>query len=217
MNPFFEGILLGFTLALFFGFGPAFFALIQTAIHRGFWKGFQLAVGVFLNDLFVVTVSVWGAHAIMNDVNSHKWFGIAGGVILIVFGIVSYKHKIEVEDPDPSSDIVKTAQPHFMVYLVKGFLLNIANPFVWLFWPTVVLGVAAPFTDTLTDIILFFSGTLSVVFLSDVTKVYLASKIKRYITDKFLITINKAAGIALIIFGVVLIIRSFISSGIITL
>ncbi len=214
MNPFFEGILLGFTLAFFFGFGPAFFALIQTGIHRGFWKGFQLALGVFLNDVFVVTVSIWGAHAIMKNVNSHQWFGIVGGIILIVIGVVTYKHKTEVQNS--SEEIVNNKEPHFMVFLTKGFLLNIANPFVWLFWPTVVLGVAAPFMDTIVDIILFFSGTLSVVFLSDIAKVYLASKIKKHITDKFLITINKIAGIALIIFGLVLIIKSLAASGMVT-
>ncbi len=206
MNPLIEGIILGFTLAFFFGFGPAFFALIQTGIHRGFFKGFLLAIGVFLNDLFVVTVSIFGAHTIMNNVQSHRWLGIIGGIILIVVGIVTYGHKVEIDTE--TSEIVPKNEPHFTVYIIKGFLLNIANPFVWLFWPTVVLGVAAPFMDTTADIILFFAGTLSVVFLSDVTKVYLASKIKRFITDKFLIKINKIAGVALVIFGIILIARS---------
>jgi threonine/homoserine/homoserine lactone efflux protein len=142
----------------------------------------------------------------MNNVQSHQWLGVVGGAILIVVGVVTYRHKIDV-DPG-TSEVVPKNEPHFMVYITKGFLLNIANPFVWLFWPTVVLGVAAPFMDTTSDIILFFAGTLSVVFLSDVTKVYLASKIKRFITGKFLMKINAVAGIALVVFGIVLIIRS---------
>jgi threonine/homoserine/homoserine lactone efflux protein len=212
MSSLIEGIILGLTLAFFFGFGPAFFALIQTGIHRGFFKGFLLAIGVFLNDLFVVTVSIFGAHTIMSNVQSHQWLGIVGGVILIVVGIVTYRHKTEIDAE--SSEVVPKNEPHFMVYITKGFLLNIANPFVWLFWPTVVLGVAAPFMDTTRDIVLFFTGTLSVVFLSDITKVYLASKIKRFITNKFLMKINAIAGIALVIFGIVLIIRSLTVSNI---
>lgn len=213
MSPLYEGLLLGLTLALLFGFGPAFFALIQTGIHRGFWKGFFLAIGVFLNDLFVVTVSIFGAHSIMSNVKTHQWLGIVGGSVLITMGIVTYHHKVVVKTN--GDDVVNANEPHFSVYLLKGFLLNIANPFVWLFWPTVVLGVAAPFMDTTPDIILFFAGTLSMVFLSDVTKVYLASKIKHLITDKFLITINKIAGVVLVIFGIVLIIRSLYESGIV--
>jgi len=210
MQPLIEGILLGLTLALLFGFGPAFFALIQTGIHRGFSKGFILAIGVFLNDLTVVTISIVGAHAIINNMHKHHILGVAGGFILIIFGFVTYRHKVMA---NTDSNIVNIKEPHVIMYLFKGFLLNIANPFVWLFWPTIVLGVAAPFMDNTSDIILFFAGTLSMVFLSDVTKVFLASRIKHYITDKFLLLINKIAGIILVIFGIVLIIRALYLSG----
>ena len=211
LHPLFEGMLLGLTLALFFGFGPAFFALVQTGIHRGFSKGFILAIGVFLNDLTVVTVSILAAHAVMENMHKHQLLGVLGGVVLIIFGIVASKHKIVVDSDD---DVVNINEPHAITYLIKGYLLNIANPFVWLFWPTVVLGVAAPFMDTTRDIILFFAGTLSLVFSSDVAKVYLASKIKGYITDKFLRLINKIASISLMVFGVVLIFRSLYEAGI---
>ena len=211
MHPLFEGMILGLTLALFFGFGPAFFALVQTGIHRGFKKGFILALGVFLNDLTVVSISIVAAHAVMDNMHKHQLLGVLGGIILIIFGILTYRHKIVVNSSD---EVVNISEPHAITYLIKGYLLNIANPFVWLFWPTVVLGVAAPFMDTTTDIILFFAGTLSVVFSSDVAKVYLASKIKDYITDKFLRLINKIAAISLVIFGIVLIIRSLYEAGI---
>jgi threonine/homoserine/homoserine lactone efflux protein len=211
MHPLFEGMILGLTLALFFGFGPAFFALVQTGIHRGFSKGFILALGVFLNDLTVVSISIVAARAVMDNMHKHQLLGVLGGIILIVFGILTFRHKIAVNSSD---EVVNVSEPHAITYLIKGFLLNIANPFVWLFWPTVVLGVAAPFMDTTQDIILFFAGTLAVVFSSDVAKVYLASRIKNYITDKFLQLINKIAAISLIIFGIVLIIRSLYEAGV---
>ncbi len=211
MHPLFEGMFLGLTLSLFFGFGPAFFALVQTGIHRGFSKGFIFAIGVFLNDLTVVSISIVAAHAVMDSMHKHQLFGVAGGIILMIFGILTYRHKIVVNTND---EVVNISEPHAITYLIKGFLLNIANPFVWLFWPTIVLGVAAPFMDTTSDIILFFAGTLAVVFSSDVTKVYLATKIKGYITDKFLRLINKIAGIILFIFGIALIIRSLYELGI---
>lgn len=210
MHPLFEGMILGLTLALFFGFGPAFFALVQTGIHRGFSKGFILAIGVFLNDLTVVSISIVAARAVMENMHKHQLLGVIGGLILMTFGILTYRHRIVVNSND---EVVNISEPHAITYLIKGFLLNIANPFVWLFWPTVVLGVAAPFMDTTSDIILFFAGTLAVVFSSDVTKVYLATKIKKYITDKFLRLINKIAGIILFIFGIALIIRSLYEAG----
>lgn len=205
MNSLFEGIVLGLTLAFFFGFGPAFFALIQTGIHRGFTKGLFLAIGIFLNDLVLVSISILGAHAIMNNMQKYQMLGVVGGLLLIIFGIVSYRHKIVVTEDKAG---VNYNGPNYLTFLIKGFLLNFANPFVWFFWPTVVLGVAAPFMSETRDMIFFFSGTLSIVLLSDVSKVYLASRIKRYITAKFLTMVNRAVGICLFVFGIALILRT---------
>jgi len=205
MHSLLEGIILGFTLAFFFGFGPAFFSLIQTGIHRGFTKGFFLAIGIFLNDLALVSLSILGAHAIMNNIQKYQLLGILGGIILIVFGIVSYRHKIEMAE---DKEDVKLNEPGFLTFVFKGFFLNFANPFVWLFWPTVVLGVATPFMSQTNDMILFFSGTLSIVLFSDISKVFLASRIKRYITARFLFIVNRTVGISLIVFGIALIIRT---------
>lgn len=211
MHSLIEGIVLGLTLDLFFGFGPAFFAEIQTGIHRGFYKGFILTLGVFLNDLTVVALSIIGAHVIMNTMHKYQILGVVGGVVLILFGIATYRNKIELTGEDEEINI---NEPHILMYMLKGFLLNLANPFVWLFWPTVVLGVATPFMSTTEDIVLFFSGTLSMFLLVDTTKVFLASKIKNYITDKVLHLINKVAGVGLFVFGIILVIRSVVESGI---
>jgi threonine/homoserine/homoserine lactone efflux protein len=211
MHSLIEGIALGLTLDLFFGFGPAFFAEIQTGIHRGFYKGFILALGVFLNDLILVGLSIIGAHVIMNTMHKYQILGVIGGVILILFGIATYRDKIEITGEDEDINI---NEPHVLMYMLKGFLLNIANPFVWLFWPTVVLGVATPFMNTTLDIVFFFSGTLLMFLLVDTTKVFLASRIKNYITDKMLHLINKVAGVGLFVFGIVLVIRTLVMAGI---
>jgi threonine/homoserine/homoserine lactone efflux protein len=211
LHSLFEGLALGLTLALFFGFGPAFFALLQTGIHRGFKKGFFLAFGIFLNDLSIVALSIWGAHAIMVNMQKYQLFGVLGGIILILFGIFSFQYKSKINGKE---NTVNDKGPRFYTFIIKGFLMNLANPFVWLFWPTIVLGVAAPFMTDTRDMVLFFSGTLSVVFLSDVTKVYLASRIKRFITAKFLQWVNRIAGIGLIVFGFVLIFRTLYVAGI---
>lgn len=210
MNSLLEGILLGLTLSFFFGFGPAFFSLIQTGIHRGFVKGVFLAIGIFLNDLLLVGISVLGAHAIMNNIQRYQQIGILGGILLIVFGVVSYRHKVELNG---DKDIIQDEGPGYLTFLFKGFFLNFANPFVWFFWPTVVLGVATPFMSHTRDMILFFSGTLSVVLLSDVIKVFLASLIKRRITAKFLLMLNRIVGISLILFGIALILRTLLLPG----
>ncbi|MBN1651048.1 MAG: LysE family transporter [Bacteroidales bacterium] len=210
MHSLYEGFILGFTLAFFFGFGPAFFTLIQTGIHRGFLKGLFLAIGIFLNDVLLVSLSILGAHAIMSNIQKYQLLGIVGGILLIIFGFVSYRHKVIMNE---NNEGLNDNGPNYFTFVLKGFLLNLANPFVWVFWPTVVLGVAAPFMSETHDMILFFAGTLSVVLISDITKVYLASRIKRYITAKFLTLINRIVGVGLVIFGIALIVRTFYVAG----
>ena len=205
MSIFIEGMILGLSLAFLFGFGPAFFALVQTGIHRGFWQGALLAFGIVLNDAFVVALSLLGVAQIFGSTENYSLLGIFGGAILIVFGFVTYKKKTSAEETDESEI---TNSSHAFSYIAKGFLLNVANPFVWLFWIGISVGILARFSGNTNDMILFFLGTLSVVFATDLAKTFLASQLKKFVNDKFLILVNKIAGIALIGFGVYLILRA---------
>jgi len=205
---FLEGTILGLSLAFLFGFGPAFFALIQTGLYRGFLAGVLLAIGIILNDILVVTISILGATNALSGVENFNLFGVIGGTLLVILGIFTYRKETEIEEGDSNSQI---STPHPIVYIAKGFLLNAVNPFVWIFWISVVVGVTARFNADTVKLTLFFAGTLLVVWLVDVIKTFAASKLKRIVTDKFLILVNKIAGIAITGFGVFLIIKSIIS------
>jgi len=208
MEVFLEGTILGFSLAFLFGFGPAFFALIQTGIHRGFWSGVFLAFGIFLNDVLVVFLSLFGATSIFKDTENYQIMGIVGGIILIIFGIVTYFKKTKHDELENQDMEIKS--PHPLIFVGKGFLLNAANPFVWIFWLSIVVGMTARFGADKADLVAFFAGTLSIVITTDIIKTFAASQFKKFATPKFLITINKIAGIAIGLFGIFLIIRSFI-------
>jgi LPXTG-motif cell wall-anchored protein len=205
MSVFTEGMILGLSLAFLFGFGPAFFALIQTGIHRGFFPGALLAFGIMLNDAVVVTLSLLGIAQIFTGTENYNLLGIVGGAILIVFGFVTFKKKAESEEA-VNHEI--TNSPHPLSYIVKGFLLNVANPFVWLFWIGISVGILARFEGDTSHMILFFAGTLSVVFATDLLKTFLASQLKKFVNDKFLLMVNKIAGLALVGFGAFLIVRA---------
>lgn len=204
MNAIYEGLVLGFSLAFIFGFGPAFFALIQTALERGFRQGALLALGIFLNDLVVVSLALLGSVTLIRGSGNYKLLAIIGGALLIIFGIFTLIRK-----NNPGN--VKTVQPvsyHSVIYIGKGFLLNLANPFVWLFWLTVVVSATATYEADTYSLILFFSTALLVVISTDLLKVFTAYRLKSFLTEKVLFTINKVAGAGLIIFGVFLVIRA---------
>lgn len=207
MNALFEGILLGLTLALVFGFGPAFFALIQTTLQQGFWAGIMLAIGIFLNDVMVVVVAMLGSVTLIPNTSDYKLLGIVGGGLLIIFGIVGLSRKFKTEGQ--KKDFI--ASPKRIMYVGKGFLLNLANPFVWLFWMSVVLSATASYKGNTYGLVTFFAAALSMIILTDTIKVFTASQLKKVVTDKFLKMINKLAGIGLVLFGIALILRAVFS------
>lgn len=204
MNALYEGIILGFTLAFVFGFGPAFFALIQTAIHRGFWSGILLAFGIFLNDLVIVVLGLLGSVNVIKGSENYQLMGMIGGAVLIVFGIVTFTRKSASKDSGSNGN----GNPHGLIFIVKGFLLNLLNPFVWVFWLTVIVSATATYKANTNSLMLFFGGTLGVVLLTDIFKVFAASKLTTMLTDNFLNRVNKIAGVALVLFGLFLILRA---------
>ncbi len=199
-----DGLILGVTLATLFGFGPALLALVQTSINRGFKAGVALAFGVFLSDLFLVLLSFQGVIQVVEQPKNKLAFGIVSGLILIVFGILTYIKKPKVKAAE-----VKVKDPRTITYILKGFFLNVANPFIWLFWMGTMVAITSNYEKDENAIMTMFSVTLVTVFLSDTLKSYLAGKLKPLLTEKLLVLINSIAGIGLMIFGVSLMVRAF--------
>lgn len=208
MGPLIEGVLLGLSLAVFFGFGPALFALLQTTIHRGFLSGLFLAIGIFFSDMVLVGLCSAGAMQIISKPENNLAFGIISGIVLIVFGVVSYTRKVEF---DKNNKANSKDRAWLIAYSLKGFFLNIANPFVWIFWMGVVVGITANFEGDKYSVIVFFSATLLTVLLTDILKCFASYKIKRFLTQKIVQRINHFAGIGLVLFGLFLISKAIIA------
>jgi len=205
----FEGVLLGLTLATFFGFGPAFFSLVQTSIHRGFTSAIYLAIGIFMNDLLMVLLCLMGSIQIVTAPSNYLWFGISSGTILIIFGLVTFSRKVVTIVPElDENDLPITVRgPRWFTFMAKGFFMNIVNPFVWIFWVGVVVGISSRFGGDETKLVYFFTGTLLTVLTTDIGKAYAAYNIKHFLTDKMIGTFNKIAGIGLVGFGLFLYIK----------
>jgi threonine/homoserine/homoserine lactone efflux protein len=202
MHPFLQGLLLGFTLSVLLG--PALFTLLQTSIHRGLKSGLFLAGGIFLSDLSVVYLAFLGALQLINQKNNYLIAGIIGGLILIGFGMYTFYRKVHI---DENNNGVEVKVPGPITYILKGYFLNIMNPFVWFFWISAMVGVSANYGDDKHGVIIFFTGTLFAILSSDVFKVFLANKLKQYLKPRMLIRVNHIVGILLMGFGIFLIIR----------
>jgi threonine/homoserine/homoserine lactone efflux protein len=206
MSPFLEGAIIGLTLAVLLG--PAMFSLIQISIHRGFRSGAMLAVGIFLSDLALVFLSFMGAVQILSDENNRFLFGFISGMILISYGIVALTRKIKT---NTNGELVIQNESNRYKYIFKGFFLNITNPFVWFFWMGLTVGVTSNYGDDTSKATLFFAGTLATIIATDLIKVIVAKAIKGLLKPSNIRRLNQLVGILLIVFGVVLIIRTMMN------
>lgn len=206
MHPLLEGMILGLTLSIMLG--PAMFSLIQTSIHRGWYRGVILALGIFLSDLALVAFCYLGAAQIFGNNRNGLLFGIIGGIILMAFGVVTFMRKVNLSADDV---IENTKLPGPVTYILKGFFLNFANPFVWLFWISVMVTVSASYGADTFSVQLFFTGSLITIFITDLLKVFIAHRLKRYMKPRYLIVINHSVGVLLVGFGIFLVIRTFLN------
>lgn len=232
---FFSGALLGLSLATIFGIGPAFFTLIQTSINRGFRKALFFDAGVMLSDVAAVVVMMMTS--VQLDFNSGNrnvvLAGIAAGIIVIVFGILTYRSKPEnvverskrkneeleqfekrfekldekLDKVDERLNIKKPEGSRWYVYLGKGFIMNVLNPFIWIFWMTCVATASGTYDGELNKVIMFFIGTFSTVLAFDILKIIGAYSLKHFFTEERMRVLNHITGIILIVCGLVVIVR----------
>jgi threonine/homoserine/homoserine lactone efflux protein len=207
-----SGFILGLTLAVLIG--PAFFTLLQTSINHGFRIGMFLAIGIFLSDLTLVSLSFLGASQVISGEKYRVAFGIIGGIILIIYGAYTFLKKvINYSDKEENGDneiIKKIHAPQPILYMIKGYFLNLINPFLLIFWVGVMSFVTAEYNGKTIDILIFFSIALATVLSTDFLKCFVAHQIKRFLSRKILSFMNHALGILLIGTGAYLIIKTFV-------
>ena len=192
---------------LTFSFGPAFFSLINTGIKYGYKTGSLLATGIVLSD-FILCIAIClvvhlGAINLLHSEKAQTFSSIIGGIILIVFGAFYFRKQIPVKDTN-SFDI-QYSKPKASLMILKGFVINLFNPAVWFLWLGNVTAISKTLDYSVLKMIIFFSLVLIATLIVELTKVHLAGKIKRYLTNKLMTAINYVTGTALIIFGIILI------------
>lgn len=209
-------VLIGVFLSLVVNLGPAFITLIQTSLHHGFKSAAWFATGVLLNDTLIVAVCI--LTTVMTSWYSKfnvetPIFSICAGVVLILFGVFTFtkkakeKRKLTEEKLEELVE-VKEDKPFWLVFLGKGFALNILNPGVWVFWFTVVATISGNLYNPQADptmnrmaIVLFFSILLATTLVMEYLKAWGAAKLKVFFNPKRLTIMNRITGILLMLFG----------------
>ena len=204
LNLIIEGIVLGLTLAILMG--PIFIALTSTAIERGARAGLTVGIGIWISDFIIIAGVYLFVHSLNTMINNYTfqyWMGLLGGFILITFGIGSILKKAKLED-----HALKNTTKDYVGFFTKGFLVNTINPFTFVFWIGVTSTYVIGRKISITEAFIFLGSIMLVVILTDSLKVILAKMIRKKLKAHHINILGKVAGIALIVFGLVLLYRT---------
>ncbi len=193
MPPIIKGILFGFIFL--FALGPAFFALIQTSIERGFKKAILFAFGISFSDLIYVVIALFGMTKLLQTEDFKFWIAIFGSLMLTGYAVYSW-----IKVPKLADDSVIDENDSSPKYFFKGLLLNGLNPFIIVSWATWISAITIRFDYNFYQQLQFFIGMLITILSLDLGKAFIANKLKHLITVRFVRNMNRIVAIILILF-----------------
>ena len=201
-------IVIGLFLSLIVNMGPAFITLVQTSLHRGFRTAAWFVTGVILNDAIIISLYILtSVQVVMRSPLEVTLFSIGAGVILVLFGIFTFRRKVEVKESlieKRTNEILekKSYRPAWFLMLGKGFVINLLNPFVRIFWFSAVAVVAGSMGGNKVSTIVFFALILGTTLMCELLKAWGAAKLKVFFNPHRTTIMNRCAGILLVVCGV---------------
>ncbi|GAA3656274.1 LysE family translocator [Flavivirga jejuensis] len=191
------GIILAFTI------GPVFFVLLETSATKGFRSALIFDLGVVFADIIFIVVAFYSTNNLRGKISNDPSFFIFGGVLLFVYGIISFiktsksfraivkeYHKVEI-------------QKDYGKLFIKGFLLNFINIGVLIGWlGFMVLGDSL--TTSENGEIVFIATMVASYFITDLIKILIAKRLKAKLTPRLIFKTKKVIAIVILGFGILL-------------
>ncbi|WP_204344509.1 LysE family translocator [Psychroserpens algicola] len=201
------GIILAFTI------GPVFFVLLETSATKGFKSALIFDLGVIFADIVFILLAFYSTNNLINKIKDDPNFLIFGGVLLAVYGLISFiktsksfrsivkeYHKVEIQ---------KNA---YGKLFVKGFLLNFINIGVLLGWLGFIV-IGSSITESENGVFVFISTMLTVYFLTDLVKIAIAKRLRNRLTPRLIFKTKKIVALVILGFGILLLVQGFFPKG----
>lgn len=187
--------------------GPITFALVQVSVERGMRAGLLVGLGVWISDLLFIAGVYFGLSRV-SALTAYRDFeltlGLAGGVLLFAFGVGTLWSSFR----GVSSLQKAIALPvHPLLLATKGFLINTVNPFTVFFWIGVISKVLVEDGIAGSGALLYLGGMIGTISLTDALKVFTARSLRSWLTLEHILLLRRISAIALMLFGVILVIR----------
>lgn len=182
--------------------GPIVIAMVELSILKGKKIALVFGLGVWLSDTTYIYLTHIGLSSFLTHEKVRFVLGILGGIVLMSMGIYSFLTSAQALQ---TSNIKVTDVRNAFF---KGVMINIFNPFVVVMW----IGIYAYLQNqeaSGNDKMYYFIGFMSVIITLDITRIWISSKVKHFISGNKIAWIRKVAGVGLVIFGIAMIFRIF--------
>ncbi|PKH50078.1 lysine transporter LysE [Tenacibaculum sp. Bg11-29] len=203
-NAFFIGFVMSFMI------GPVFFMLIKTSILKGARAAIAFDVGVILGDISFMLIAYYGSRSLLEKIKDDPRLFLVGGLILIVYGLITFLDKNNKKEGEAVPDVKIMESNNYLKLLFKGFALNFINVGVLATWLGVILVVGPTLDMNPTSIFWYFATILFGYALTDLGKILLAKQLKSKLTPLVIYRIKRGMGVLLIVFGALIMLKSFI-------
>lgn len=204
LEMFISAVGLGIMISLVL-IGPVFFLLIETSISKGARSALALDAGVILGDALCIMLAYSSSYDLLTIIDNHPGFYRITAFIIFIYALVMILTKTKTR---LSEDQDKLVSKNYLRTFFNGLILNILNIGVVVFWIITVISIRAQYPHS-KDFFIYISIVLSTFFVIDLFKIFLARGFKSKINDNTVGKIRKYVGIILMIFSVLLVIKSF--------
>jgi len=189
---FIEGFGIGLAMIIFVG--PVFFLLLNSSFQYGVKAGISVALGIIVSDIVCVVLCYYGLSSFMTASQNQFWIGIIGSIILLGLGINYLFKRVYITNELPM------VSRKLSTFFIKGFSVNFFNPFVFVVWIGVFRYGQEKYND-ITSVFMFLLAVLVGILTTDLLKVFLSEKLKKFISEYRLKIFFRITGIVLLAFS----------------
>ncbi|WP_422089726.1 LysE family translocator [Tenacibaculum ovolyticum] len=203
-----DAFFIGFVMS--FMIGPVFFMLIKTSILKGARAAIAFDIGVILGDISFMLIAYYGSRSLLEKIKDDPRLFLVGGLILIVYGLITYLDKNNKKEGEAVPEVKIIESNNYLKLLLKGFALNFINVGVLATWLGVIIVIGPTLDMNPTSIFWYFATILLGYALTDLGKILLAKQLKSKLTPLVIYRIKRGMGVLLIVFGALIMLKSFI-------
>lgn len=200
-----------FLVGLFMSFmiGPVFFMLLKTSVLKGVRAALAFDIGVVLGDVLFISIAYFGSRSLLEKIKDDPRLFFIGGLVLIVYGIITYIDKNNKKEVDESAINIPKSN-NYLKLILHGFFLNFINIGVLAGWLGIMVVVGPSLNMEPTAIFWYFVVVIIGYITTDLCKIILAKQLRKKLTPLVIYRIKRGMGVLLIVFGSILMLKGFI-------